>query len=286
MVTTTTLTYKKRIVLRRSIPFTPVLETPKKTSKKTVRFSDDNLEQVVYFYKTLPSKSINDENQISAHDYSLSRPNWPSKTRVLYNDQDSKIRMEHVELADGDYDTSKGFLLEGRCRALNISYQKLVSVRYTFDLWSTFEETVGLFKESIPSTSNTWDRFSFSIPIQPKAQTIYLALKYTVNGQDYWDNNNGSNYQLILTPPQKEEPKLPKPSLSKRYDFSASLTAAASLPPSPPITPPIDQYTSPIFIQEKPVRPEMSYTDFVNKYCFYNSHSNLLYSTSPSAVFT
>ena len=310
MSTTTLLTHKKRIVLKRSIPYYPIHELTKtNNSKKSVRFNDEQLEQVVYFYKSRSPKSIHEQEDdvILADECTITKPNWPSRTRLLY--EDNKIRMENVQLLDGE---KNQFVMEGRCRALNISFQKIVTVRYTFDLWSTFQETTGIFKESIPSTSNTWDRFLFSIPIEAKEQTIYFALKYSVNGQDYWDNNNGLNYQinitlpLIITQPQPQQKK----TLSKRYDFTASLSAATAStlttpitpiktkttnnsslpPPSPPITPPIDQkYTLPIFIQNSnhSLVPDMDYTDFVNKYCFYNSHStNLIYSTSPSAVFT
>ncbi|KAG0734682.1 hypothetical protein G6F57_004268 [Rhizopus arrhizus] len=277
--TTTLLTHKKRIVLKRSIPYYPIYNESLQ-KKKSVRFNDEQLEQVVYFYKSRSPKSIHEQEDdvILADECTITKPNWPSRTRLLY--EDNKIRMENVKLLDGEDCKKNQFVMEGRCRALNISYQKIVTVRYTFDLWSTYQETTGIFKESIPSTSNTWDRFLFSIPIEAKEQTIYFALKYSVNGQDYWDNNNGLNYQVTIALPviAQPQPQLQqKKTLSKRYDFSP--------PSSPPITPPIE-YTLPIFIQKQDPF-EMSYTDFVNKYCFYNSHSeDLIYNTPPSAVFT
>ncbi|KAI9257926.1 putative phosphatase regulatory subunit-domain-containing protein [Sporodiniella umbellata] len=273
----------KRIVLKRAIPYLPAVQPVQSPRKKAVRFHETALEQVVYFHKSMPANTINDENTLSAHDYTLHQPNWPSKTRILYQEQEAKVRMESVQLADGE--SKDGFLLEGKCRALNISYQKQISVRYTFDLWSTFKETLGVFKEPIGSTANTWDRFDFQIPVphSDRPQTLYLALKYTVNGQDYWDNNHGANYHLLLQPPQQQQqPKPPsKPSLNKRYDFSTS-AATYDLPPSPPLSPlPIQ----PSYTNHTSSPHDMTYTDFVNKYCFYNP-SNLLYSTSPSAVFT
>ncbi|RCH97942.1 protein phosphatase 1, regulatory subunit [Rhizopus azygosporus] len=277
--------YNKRIVLKRSIPYQPIYKQDNK--KKSVRFNPD-LEQTTYFYKTQPPKAIHIKDVIRAEDYTMTQINWPNKTRLLlYND--NKIRMEQIQLTDGDYqDIERNqFMMEGRCRALNISYQKTISVRYTFDLWSTYHETVSVFKESIASTSNTWDRFTFTIPIQAsnQVQTVYFALRYTVDGQEYWDNNNGLNYQIIITPPplplhekeKEQQQKIKK--LSKRYDFSHSYY---SPPPSPPITP----TDLPLYTPFQDNKTELSYTDFVNKYCFYNSHSSLIYSTSPSAVFT
>ncbi|CAO3660360.1 unnamed protein product [Rhizopus stolonifer] len=265
---------KKRIVLKRSVPYQPLVEPLKKT-KKSVSFGEP-LEEVVYFHKTQPPRAIQ-EDLIVASDHRLTKPNWTKPT--LFGEK-GKIRMEQAKLVDGDYELAKKnqLLMEGQCRAMNLSYQKLVSVRYTFDLWHSYQEVTGEFKESIPST--TWDRFSFSIPIQTKdvPQTIHLALRYSVNGQEYWDNNSGLNYKIVITPPTtKQKPLLPKPLLSKRYDLDSSLI---SPPPSPPITTPPIEYTLPI---QKESLTQMSYTDFVNKYCFYNSPTPI-YSTS--ALFT
>jgi hypothetical protein len=311
--------------------------------KKTVQFQEN--EQVRYFYKTHAPTQIHQEPpfmEYSVDDYQLMQPNWPTRNHLFFNhNTDNKIRMENVQLVDGDYDTmaNNQFVLEGRCRVLNVSYEKSVHVRYTFDLWKSFHEEQAQFTLS---SNPTWDRCNFNIPIDAThtTKTIYMALRYTINGQDYWDNNNGKNYELIIKP--KEESNKKKEDikvLAKRYDFTASLSAAAarkpwSPPPSPPRTPTDDNthtYTPPIFfhsgmmtppIDEQPkkitepitinknttptkrIEPkripsptepidsskegfQLSYTDFVNKYCFYNSHTTPIYSTfstSPSAV--
>lgn len=354
------------------------------SNKKSVRFHDeqDQLEQVRYFYKTQSPITVKNDPphmDTSADDYKLTQPNWPTRNQIFYNTE-SKIRMEAVQLIDGDVEHMKAnkFILQGRCRAANLSFHKLVSIRYTFDLWRTFSETTGDYRESIASTSNTWDRFYFSIPVEAKqsTQTIYLALRYTVGDQEFWDNNNGMNYQVIMTPDESiidakqndtnsitsidekeqaltldadnkinnnttatieadtitntttttttsQEKKEATKVLGRRYDFTASLTAARkpmSPPPSPPGTPvdtEIFNYTPPVFFGDSyqfdvapavtyqksepiaiaskpPASPpisadgfQMSYSDFVNKYCFYSSHTNPIYSTfstSPSAV--
>ncbi|KAI8637175.1 putative phosphatase regulatory subunit-domain-containing protein [Parasitella parasitica] len=373
--------YKKRVMLKRSThqindPF--VVQQKYSSNRKSVRFHDDQdqLEQVRYFYKTqspLSVKSDPPSMDTSAEDYKLTQPNWPTRNQIFYC-TDNKIRMEAVQLIDGDVEhmTDNKLVLQGRCRAANLSFHKLVSIRYTLDLWRTFSEITGEYRESIASTSNTWDRFYFSIPVEAKqaTQTIYFALRYTVGDQEYWDNNNGMNYQVIMTPDESStdtkqtdtsklmdnkqeqasitnntptstfttstvatdntarENKETTKILGRRYDFTASLTAARkplSPPPSPPGTPvdtEIFNYTPPVFFGDSnqfdaapaavdaavtyqksepiaiaskpPASPpisaegyQMSYSDFVNKYCFYNSHSNPIYSTfstSPSAV--
>lgn len=357
---------KRRVLLKRSThqmndPYV-IQQIKNDPKKKTVRFQTQD--QVRYFYKTQSASTVKKDPPMmdnSIEDYKLSLPHWPTRNSIFYNTE-QKIRMETVALTNGDCElmSDNKFLLEGRCRAMNLSFHKLVSIRYSFDLWRTYKETTGEFRESIASTSNTWDRFIFTIPIDAKqnVQSLYLALKYTVGDQEFWDNNNGMNYEVVITctnqteqqekekdqellvqeqdlvtnitKEDEEELALMKDNtkvLGRRYDFTASLSAArkpyfASPPPSPPGTPVDNEdnfsYTPPVFFddasslsqettyivestrskkpQEEPqvkTPPtsaegfQMSYSDFVNKYCFYNSHSNPIYSTfstCPSAV--
>ncbi|KAI8887874.1 carbohydrate-binding module family 21 protein [Backusella circina FSU 941] len=395
--------FRKRVQLQRAVK--PVLPPPvkqqqsvkKNNNKKSVRFHQDD--QVRYFLKCQSPNAVSQgdppQDAVSANDFDLKLPNWPNRRSIYLNNANSKIRMESLVLTEADDLKENKILLEGRCRALNISYEKVVSVRYTFDLWSTFEETEAVYRDSIPSyggRSSSWDRFSFYIPVTAanKNTTVYIALKYSVDNAEYWDNNDGSNYQADVSPKypvttpaeeietedgqvaaaveEKEQElvntlnelnlnvdtignkntteKLPLKVLGRRYDFTASLNAVrkpitSSPPLSPPGTPTDAEplpYTPPVFFGgssymshyastvEKALSPpafdtfpsipvtipssvnkrqetiaihdpvneapmegyQMSYSDFVNKYCFYNSHSNPLYnnvySTSPSAV--
>lgn len=386
--------FRKRVQLKRSMqPVQPPVNpqpVKKNTAKKSVRFHQDN--QVRYFLKCQCPNAVSQgdppQDAVSANDFDLKLPNWPNRRNIYLNDSNSKIRMESLVLTEADNLKENKVLLEGRCRAMNISYEKKVSVRYTFDLWSTFEETEAVYRDSVPSyggRSSTWDRFSFYIPVTPanKNMAVYIALKYSVDNAEYWDNNDSMNYQADISPkyspaeehetedeqvPAAEEKeqeivktlkeldlnidtttannntkeKLPLKVLGRRYDFTASLNAVrkpitSSPPLSPPGTPTDSEplaYTPPVFFggssymshygtaTKKPLSPptfdtfpsipvtipssvnkrqeitpiteppmegyQMSYSDFVNKYCFYNSHSNPLYnnvySTSPSAV--
>ncbi|KAI8997315.1 putative phosphatase regulatory subunit-domain-containing protein [Pilobolus umbonatus] len=419
---------KRKVMLKRNTSKSLLEPTPlnlnshmtSKTLKKTVRFKDDNMEHVRYFYKSQTPLTVKNDPpvmELSSHDFKLSLPHWPIRNPLQQGD--TKIRMETVILSEGDTDQMKKneLNLEGRCRVNNISFEKMVTVRYSIDLWNTSNETTAIFRESIPSTNHQWDRFTFSIPIQAKNETqvIYLALKYSVNNMEYWDNNNGKNYEIVMTPLaplendsdiNKEEPVHSDTSgnddsmseqlvliktkdatkvLGRRYDFGASLSAARkplSPPPSPPVSPidlqkdKVDQYhhshtpslfyhkntertfgvrnntgngsygnnnsghsynsssysngnntshiyqhhetnhieqppsptinnysqyqyyehkstasvSEPIPIQSPVPHPisadgyQMSYSDFINKYCFYNPSHISNYSSSPSAV--
>ncbi|KAI8055892.1 putative phosphatase regulatory subunit-domain-containing protein [Syncephalis plumigaleata] len=93
----------------------------------------------------------------------------------------------------------------------NIAFHKAVTIRYTFDNWQTQEDISGEFYDSI--SNGGFDRFLACIPIydmlaansQSNAtQTmeplvVELCVRYLVDGKEFWDNNRGSNYRVIVT---------------------------------------------------------------------------------------
>ncbi|CAG8790207.1 17243_t:CDS:2, partial [Racocetra fulgida] len=91
-----------------------------------------------------------------------------------------------------------------RIQVQNIAFQKSVEVRYTFDFWQTVSEVSANYAEGVPDkdSRNSFDLFIFAIELidnsrnQIDGKTMYFAVRYKVNGRDYWDNNNGSNYQV------------------------------------------------------------------------------------------
>ncbi|KAI7877054.1 hypothetical protein K492DRAFT_239419 [Lichtheimia hyalospora FSU 10163] len=75
-------------------------------------------------------------------------------------------------------------------------------LRYTFDNWRTYVDTDAVYQGPCNSSNNSRDRFSFSFACHHKEgenQQLQLALRYLVNGQEFWDNNNGQNYSASLT---------------------------------------------------------------------------------------
>ncbi|KAI9319637.1 putative phosphatase regulatory subunit-domain-containing protein [Dichotomocladium elegans] len=174
--------------------------------KKSVRFHEGaHLEQVRFFLKTQAPSAIRDGDPPSRPvSIELRRINWPDKmmirSSITTTSNAAMIRMETVQVAS-NCDAS-AITLIGRCRVANLAFQKHVVVRYTTDCWQSFHETEAMYREPIASSANTWDRFSFQIEIGPDSSattTLYLALRYTVNGTDYWDNNSGHNYQIDVT---------------------------------------------------------------------------------------
>ncbi|KAI9302421.1 putative phosphatase regulatory subunit-domain-containing protein [Cunninghamella echinulata] len=299
--TTATTNQHKNSLSEPTTPITPMTPT---TKKKMVRFcQDDDLEQVRLFLKSQMPKMIRsgDPPFLQEPRYELKCIDWPSKLAMYKSLNQAAIRIENVQL---EHDQ----LLFGRCRVANLAYEKKVMIRYSFDYWDTFQEIQANYREPIASTTNTWDRFTFELPLpsspnssldnkKVKPLTCFLALKYIVNGREFWDNNDGKNYQLDLIPTLPSTPPLqlsdneddeeedmidlvddndhPHQSLTKqqhpldthqlkhRYNFSNARQQHQSHSSIPDTLPTL----SPTL--------HVGYQDFISKYCFYNSSSIL-----------
>ncbi|KAL1742788.1 putative phosphatase regulatory subunit-domain-containing protein [Schizophyllum fasciatum] len=99
-----------------------------------------------------------------------------------------------------------GLDIVGAARVRNLAFEKRVAVRFTFDAWQTTSEVTAKFVASI---CDSFDRFGFTIRVSDimsrvVGKTLALALRYSVNGREIWDNNGGGNYVATfkkVTPP-------------------------------------------------------------------------------------
>jgi hypothetical protein len=232
---------------------------------KYVRF-DQQLEHVRLFLKAQTPSAVNQDPIMDQEDdllntISLQYPNWPTKIQR----PGEMISIESIILAPDQKS------MVGKCKVNNIAFNKQVTVRYTFNYWQDVCEAQAAYRESIgPETANM-DRFMFNLPLHDRMErssheTMYFCLKYTVNGTEYWDNNEGLNYQveihrgplhkqtrspdaddfvvptkskfgtkqsqtsLLSSSPTYDFPAKPsqKKQLGSRYDFSASLSAVST----------------------------------------------------------
>ncbi|CAM0141941.1 hypothetical protein VKS41_004357 [Umbelopsis sp. WA50703] len=182
----------------KSAPSTP-------TCPKFVHFNVD-LEHVRLFLKgqtptsvhndpQLPEDDENDSSSTDKDQLIMKLPNWPvlmSPIELLAK----MVALESIQMA-----TDQKSLI-GRCQVSNISFQKQVIVRYTTNYWQDTHEVEASYREPCSSgdaSNSALDRFMFNIPIDPTVkQTIFACVRYVVNGRDFWDNNDGRNYQIDL----------------------------------------------------------------------------------------
>ncbi|XP_078463051.1 protein phosphatase 1 regulatory subunit 3E-like [Lampetra planeri] len=103
----------------------------------------------------------------------------------------------------------------GHVRVLDVAFEKEVSVRFSYDAWSTHAEARARYAPpglAEPSPAPGTDRFAFALPTPPFLRpggALEFAVRYRVAGRDHWDNNGGRNYRLealseLLGPPPRE----------------------------------------------------------------------------------
>ncbi|KAI0481775.1 putative phosphatase regulatory subunit-domain-containing protein [Xylaria cf. heliscus] len=121
--------------------------------------------------------------------------------------------------------------LIGSASVANLAFQKSVVCRFTFDYWKTTSEVGAEYHHEIRprETEIAHDRFQFNIKLSDianlEAKTLYLCLRYNVNGTEYWDNNDHMNFQVDFR-------KRFLPQNGKKHMQGASSRPANALPRS------------------------------------------------------
>ena len=187
-----------------SMPGTP-------TYSKAVHFNED-MEQVRHFLQvdrpiavsagSSPVETYDSETEYPFGESIHSKtPKWEIKltnfpSSETHERQSAPVRVERIFLA------SDNQTLVGNIACANISFQKFVVVRFTLDYWKTTSEIVAEFNHDIRKKhkDDGYDRFNFNIKLADQAnlesKTLLLCVRYQVNNQEFWDNNNSMNYQV------------------------------------------------------------------------------------------
>jgi hypothetical protein len=189
------------------------------TYSKAVHFNED-MEQVRHFLQvdrpiavsagSSPVETYDSESEYPFTEDTRSKvPEWEIKlanfpTSDSYERQSAPVRVERIFLAS-DHQT-----LVGNIACANIAFHKLVVARFTLDYWKTTSEVVAEFNQDVrkKQKEDGYDRFNFNIKLADQAnlesKTLLLCVRYQVNGQEFWDNNNSINYQVDFTKKVKQ----------------------------------------------------------------------------------
>ena len=91
----------------------------------------------------------------------------------------------------------ENFVVTGVIRVTNLCYSKEVTVRFTQDSWKTYQDICADYMSTC--SDGKTDKFSFRItlPHDLKANRFMeFAICYRVWNQEFWDNNDTSNYRV------------------------------------------------------------------------------------------
>lgn len=90
--------------------------------------------------------------------------------------------------------------ITGIVRVRNLDFHKSVHVRFSTDSWRTFSDMTANYVEN--SCDGFSDKFSFMLfgNSFQVGQRLELALRFSAKGEQFWDNNYGSNYSFQCLP--------------------------------------------------------------------------------------
>ena len=190
-----------------SMPGTP-------TYSKAVHFQDNSLEHVRHFLQIdRPIAVSAGSSPVDPCDEETDFPFGDDQSSTRSPPYDWEIRLTNfphtiVERGALPVRTERVYLspdtktLEGDVAVRNLAFHKLVVARFTLDYWKTTSEVVADYNNDIrkKQAAPDCDLFTFRIKLEDQAnlenKTMFFCIRYSVNGQDYWDNNNSVNYQV------------------------------------------------------------------------------------------
>ena len=89
---------------------------------------------------------------------------------------------------------AEGLAVHGVVRVVNVDYDKDICVIWTRDDWKTIKETPCSHYRT--SRAEGMDRFSFTL--RADRENVQFAIRYICAGKQYWDNNGGQNYAVVV----------------------------------------------------------------------------------------
>ncbi|XP_053954309.1 protein phosphatase 1 regulatory subunit 3C [Anastrepha ludens] len=95
-------------------------------------------------------------------------------------------------------------IVVGTVKVKNISFEKEVIVRVTWDDWKSQQDIFCTFARAYgPATFAhvVFDTFSFKITLPPSSKRLEFCICYRAKCQEYWDNREGKNYTITKRSP-------------------------------------------------------------------------------------
>jgi hypothetical protein len=186
-----------------SMPGTP-------TFSKAVHF-DSHLEHVRHFLQvdrplavsagSSPVEAYESDNEFPFGEDNSRGPPFEWEIIVSNFPAESPIRLSLPVRVERVFLSSDNKTLVGTVVVANLAFHKHVVARFTLDYWKTTSEVVAEYNHDVRQPKREgYDRFNFNIKLADQAnleaKTMFFCVKYSVNGQEYWDNNNSTNFQV------------------------------------------------------------------------------------------
>ncbi|CAO3655679.1 unnamed protein product [Mucor hiemalis] len=167
-----------------------------KSRKRGVRFDPLFLEQVCLFRESQCPSDLKEAHDKRSPTFRIICPNWPPQQtsdyqkNILLNKKTFSVQADNT-------------CIKGKLMVRNLALDKSVSIRYTFDNWTTVSDVDGVFFGPNPKNIQ-FDIYEFAIhwgfgQLSDRGELrgkIEFAIRFTAGNTDYCDNNDGRNYQI------------------------------------------------------------------------------------------
>ncbi|XP_053366273.1 protein phosphatase 1, regulatory subunit 3Ca [Clarias gariepinus] len=189
-----------------------VWKAPEAKAKKKVVFADSKGMSLTAVRVFSPCENKKSDSQVQFQLPKLEVALNPVQSRILEFRQPATEYMEfRKRLMKNsvclESCTLQGRTLTGTIKVRNVSFEKSVQVRITFDSWENHRDIECTFLNDVCGCRDT-DTFSFIIEIPACVQpqdNVEFCVSYTCGGKTHWDNNNGKNYALVTTHEEKKD---------------------------------------------------------------------------------
>lgn len=181
--------------------------------KKKVKFADEvgfNLEKVLEFVEQSCDPPLLDTKVLS--DLQAEEKNLPplviefKQPAADYIGFRKKLNATYVSLENV---IVKKYTCIGTVKVKNLSFEKNVYIKFTFDNWNTSEDIQATYvpRGPFPSTCE-FDTFSFEVQFceSTESQKLEFCVCFRSNHNEYWDSNSGENYLISTSSDYKQRP--------------------------------------------------------------------------------
>ncbi|XP_053244665.1 protein phosphatase 1 regulatory subunit 3C [Podarcis raffonei] len=103
--------------------------------------------------------------------------------------------------------------VSGTVKVKNVSFEKKVRIRVTYDSWKTYSDINCVYMNNVYGDSDN-DTFSFAIDLPPviaAEQNIEFCVYYQSDKHTFWDNNDGQNYKIVHAEWKSDGVQVPSP---------------------------------------------------------------------------
>ena len=141
----------------------------------------------------------------------------PAANYLKFKDivESRNVSVENVAIKDNNH-------VHGTVKVKNIAFEKVVTVRVTFDDWKSHLDVQCQYVNSAYEIGN-FDTFQFNLDVPSDCYNVQFCINYKCGHDEFWDSNDGLNYSITRTNPSAHTRPYSTPvSIPKRNPVSGN----------------------------------------------------------------